>query len=208
MNGVVATYYKNGIMESLVSYKNGTVTGLYRRWYENGVLAEEGTYDCGKKCSLFRRWNEERILESADIFPSTNMDEYTEIEFYPKGGYKRETKYIIVDAKGVIHGIERAWYENGNLYFTCPYNEGKVNGVCVKYYEDGKRWKEETWVKGKRHGPFTTYHKNGLVSVEGTYYHNELDGEYMEWFHDQTLMKSAIYKSGELAYKRVYNQIL
>jgi len=42
--GVATISYKNGLLSSSRTYKNGEKNGLWREWYENGQLKWTGTY--------------------------------------------------------------------------------------------------------------------------------------------------------------------
>ena len=53
---LVETWYKNGSLNSLCSYKDGKENGLFANWYEDGQLRCRCTYKDGKKHGIYESW--------------------------------------------------------------------------------------------------------------------------------------------------------
>ena len=111
--GVAIEYYKNGILSSSKTYKNGEKDELWREWYRNGQLKWAGTYKDEKEDGLWRGWYENGKLES-------------------EGSYK----------DGKWDGLWKGWYENGNKRGEWNWKNGEWDGLQRHWHENGQLWFE------------------------------------------------------------------
>lgn len=94
--GVAIEYYKNGILSSSKTYKNGKKDELWREWYRNGQLKWAGTYKDEKEDGLWRGW-------------------------YENGNKRGEWNW----KNGEWDGLQRHWHENGQLWFEINSKNGE-----------------------------------------------------------------------------------
>ena len=94
--GVAIEYYKNGILSSSKTYKNGKKDELWREWYRNGQLKWAGTYKDEKEDGLWRGW-------------------------YENGNKRGEWNW----KNGKWDGLQRHWHENGQLWFEINSKNGE-----------------------------------------------------------------------------------
>ncbi len=94
--GVAIEYYKNGILSSSKTYKNGKKDELWREWYRNGQLKWAGTYKDEKENGLWRGW-------------------------YENGNKRGEWNW----KNGEWDGLQRHWHENGQLWFEINSKNGE-----------------------------------------------------------------------------------
>lgn len=54
----------------------------------------------------------------------------------------------ILNVNGKKHGVEKLYFENGELASEIPYVEGKMHGVAKYYFEDGNLEEEILYENG------------------------------------------------------------
>lgn len=74
--------------------------------------------------------------------------------------------------KGLRHGTDIEFYDNGQLETVANYLYGKLNGSYISYYD------------------------NGEVSKQGTYVNNEFTGTEFEYWDNSKIARKTIYTSG------------
>ena len=144
-NGIIIEsreYYENGNIEEEMFFTGGTIT-MMKAYYENGKLEEQ--YNL--KNRTYVEYNEDGIIdEEGEIddlsfgllvgFSSlTNLVALTELVEMPEGS-----------------GINKEYYENGNIKEEISYKNGKLNGVSMEYYENGSLKSESTFKDGLLNG--------------------------------------------------------
>ncbi|HRY31692.1 MAG TPA: toxin-antitoxin system YwqK family antitoxin [Bacteroidales bacterium] len=97
---------------------------------------------------------------------------------YAGGQPMMETPYV----NGLPEGIEKAWYENGNLMSEISLKAGKFNGKVIYYYEDGKKKSEETYLDDYKFGRAVHYFENGQKESEGVYDNCRETGQWI-YYH-------------------------
>ena len=61
-------------------------------------------------------------------------------------------------------GVEKAYWENGNLKSELRYANGKLNGECVWYYQNGNKMSKGYYVDDVLEGCFMRWHPNGNIA--------------------------------------------
>tara|TARA_B110000259_G_scaffold112128_1_gene128024 strand:- start:322 stop:1488 length:1167 start_codon:yes stop_codon:yes gene_type:complete len=67
-NGVFESYYENGQLKEVKTYKDGNYYGLFEIYYENGQLAEKYNYKDGNSDGLFESYYENGQLKSKENY--------------------------------------------------------------------------------------------------------------------------------------------
>lgn len=96
-DGAYKSYYKNGQLETSMTYRKGRIIGIYQEFYENGKLRFEATY------------NENGEIDGV-------------VKFYYENG-KLASSYT--DRNGQHHGAYKEYYENGQLKEEGRYEYGQ-----------------------------------------------------------------------------------
>ena len=91
-------------------------------------------------------------------------------------------QYILKNGKP--HGLERAWYRNGQLRYECHWKNGKRHGSQRELYRNGQLWYEDHWKNRKRHGLSCGWNMNGQLLYENHLENGEmgLKGDYVPFF--------------------------
>ena len=78
---------------------------------------------------------------------------------------------------GSKNGIEKEYYENGQIKSETLYVNGSKNGIKKEYYESGKLLSEFTYVDGEMEGDVKLYNPDGKM-IYSKYYSNGASATY------------------------------
>ena len=84
--------------------------GEYKEWYKDGSKKTIKNYKDGEQFGLLEGWH-------IDGTPSV---------------------YASFNEKGMINGVCKGWYENGNPMYEIYYQNGEEQGTRIDYYSNGK----------------------------------------------------------------------
>lgn len=65
------------------------------------------------------------------------------------GEIMNERSFVEKGDKLTLHGLQKTWYDNGQLYYQETYKKGERHGDLIAYWEDGSRRRHDTFKKGK-----------------------------------------------------------
>lgn len=141
-NGVrVEYYYEPMRVESISTMKNGSTIGSTKSYFVNGKIKsidyfepdDNGNSQYAK--SVYFTMDGKRLdsllYRDGSAWKGTQCFYY--MNFNNETSLYRKTPY----EKGLIHGTEQVFFDNGNLKEENEYSEGKIHGKYVRYSEDG-----------------------------------------------------------------------
>ena len=67
---------------------------------------------------------------------------------------------------GLMEGVWKYFYEDGQLYLNMTYKRGIINGLTETFHEDGSLYLKGNSKNGKRDGIWTTYQPDGTIESE------------------------------------------
>ena len=135
---------------------NGLLQGEIRIWYKNGQLYSEGFYKNGEPVGIHTSWKKREFGKETTTYTDSIIIKKA---WYPNGqyagyetldtGYAQHGQTYFTDQfgnliyegyykHGVLDGLYRAFYKNGQLKSKVIYNQEKGNGVWEKWNEDGR----------------------------------------------------------------------
>jgi len=76
-------------------------------------------------------------------------------------------EYTLVNDK--LHGVQKVYYETGELSYKTPYINGEKHGVARSYHITEELQYEVPYLNGKRHGIGIGYYQGGGVSSKTHY---------------------------------------
>ena len=150
-NGIIIKsqeYYESGNIEEEMFFTDGTLT-MIKEYYENGKLEEE--YNL--KNRTYVEYDEDGTIDEegkiddftlgilVGVSTLVNLVAFTELVEMPEGS-----------------GINKEYYENGNIKEEISYKNGKLNGVSKEYYENGSLKSESTFIDGVLNGKVKEYY--------------------------------------------------
>ena len=167
-----------------------------------------GDYKCGGtfigKCDELVKWKKNsNLFTGVALIYETNR--WYEMEFYrgSKHGVHKEYKgdKLINECNikyGEIHGLERVWYENGQLKAEINWKNGLWDGLIKDWYDNGQLHYELNFKDGDLDGLQKYWYKNGQLENEENIKNGYLDGLQKYWYENGQLESETNYKNGEL----------
>ena len=150
-------------------------------------------------------------VNSQRPFNGISMKRYEEGQ-YDEWSYKEGKRY----------GLQKYYYENGQLGYEGFFNEmgmtgfwsfyykngqleektffkdgEKDSGPSISYYPNGQLWMTGFFSNGDREGPWEYYHQNGQLERKGSFKNGESDGPWVVYFEDGQLRERTSYKDGK-----------
>ena len=102
-------------------------------------------------------------------------------------------KYV----NGKEDGVQKDWYDDGQLRSESNYKDGKSEGVQKWWYENGQLWTEGHYKDGKEEGVQKSWHENGVLAYTEYYKDGKKEGVQKSWYWDGQLMSEWNYKDGK-----------
>ncbi len=97
-----------------------------------------------------------------------------------------------------LDGIQKLYYENGNLRSEANVTMGKYNGEYLEYFESGKLKRALHYANDTINGTETVYNEQGVIISELQIKNEVFDGE-CKYYHDNgTLWTIRTFKAGNL----------
>ena len=145
-------------------------------------------YDNGKVWFKNESYLSKQFLDSISINPT----------FFPEDNQ---------DLYFVKHGVNKVYYENGQLKSTEEYEHGKIINDHTVYYENGVIKYRLSYNDGKVvDGVYDTYDENGIVEFENKY-EKGLKHGLQTWYKEGYIYEQRLYEYGDFKYFTVYNFI-
>jgi antitoxin component YwqK of YwqJK toxin-antitoxin module len=189
-HGVVKTYYSNGKLNEIKTYKNGVLDGLSELFYKTGKLWIKSTYKNGKLEGLWEDWYENGVLRYKINYKNGKLEGLWE-DWYENG--KISERYNYKNDK--LDGLSETWHNNGQLYDRSNYINGELNGLSEEWYDNGQLENRVNYINGHREGLWEDWFENGQLSEKVNYKNGELEGLYESWFDNGQLSEKINYKN-------------
>ena len=105
-----------------------------------------------------------------------------------------------------LNGIQKIYYENGNLQAKINIKDGKMHGISKFYHKNGKLQKESLFKNGKLNGISKRYHKNGKLHIEENYKDGKLDGIRRSYYKSNGALKEEYYIKNSISNVKTYHK--
>ena len=163
------TYYANGIISSLNSYRDGVLEGVSKNYDSSGAVNNAKIYRNGKLLS-------EGIIDDEGIKQGF-WKEY----FLETGKVKAEGEF----KEGARFGEWKFYFETGEIEQTGKYTLGGLEqGKWKWYYKNGKLLREEDFRRGKEDGYLYEYDLEGNIITQGEYIDGYQEGNWIVNYGD------------------------
>ena len=126
----------------------------------------------------------------AELFTEHFKDGVVKSQIEYKNGTRTAT------AEGIKDGLEKVYYNTGELAFTVTNKEGKREGAMDWYDQDGKHLEVIHFQKALRHGINKIFYANGHLRIEVNYINDNKEGPEKYYFSTGKLASEVIFKSG------------
>ena len=146
--GVVKTYYTDGQLRAVSSYKFGKEDGLFKIYYGNGILNIEKRYTYGKLRGLYSIYRDNGSILMSTYYIDDKPNGVQTV-YYENGNVEHKAnlknpKRFVMNYNGLYEG----YYENGQLSSKLNFKDNKKVGLEENYYEDGEIKSNFFWKNG------------------------------------------------------------
>lgn len=151
------------------------------------------------------------IMASLLCCMAISLQAEVEKEYFPDGTLKSEIDYKdgtrTATSKGVKNGIERIYYNNGQLAYEVHNIDNKRDGVLKWYEREGPLIKETHYKMGKMHGTDKIYFDNGKLQFSVNFVDDKKEGIEKEYYSTGQLASKVNYIHGKReGYLKRYHQ--
>ena len=188
-HGVERCYFPSGKLQRIATYQDGELSGTRKIYYQSGYLESETTYSDGKKNGFDREYYNidcaicpdsaaaqatavARASSGATLTRTSEITGQKEVVFLSDDDKRGLLKHEAYFSHGVAEGVERTYYENGNVEQEWSLKNGFWEGVARQYYESGELYSQSEYIDGHREGEEKYYHLTG--SLKFTIIYDEL----------------------------------
>ncbi len=209
---------------SIYTYKQGKLDGL-NVVFSEGRLREIGHWKDGLQNGLFQMYTDKEILIDHANFKDGERNGLTEQFYSDTGKLRLSANY----KNGVLDGVFKAYYQNGNMQAEVAYQNGEMNGKFKEYYENKNVRISGSYKKSLQNGEWKSYledgtlesiinykdgmlnglkedfYKNGNVWTRREFKDNELDGIYEVYYEDGTIQLKSKIKNGHTIEEQRFN---
>ena len=191
-----------GERESLMTWKNGVLNGLYESYNRNDNLLLRCYYKKGILDSIYEDYNDLGYLNEKYVYKDGKLNGPYENYYTPNKGEN------ILGNKGIyvndirVGPYEKYWY-NGNVKEKGIYVVGKseagnrksVNdGLLEKYYENGKLEEKAYYKTGVLNGPYEAYFDNGQLDTKMTFLNGYTIGLVINYYKNGQIHEKVTFK--------------
>ena len=193
-NGLYKSFSDNGqlILEGKV--ESGTKTGKWTAYYENGKIKEEGIF-MGEVYRITSSWDvsgAQNIINGQGIYKS----------YYPESESILETGRV---ENGLKEGSWKVYSQTSDIVFQeHTYVKGKMTGIQKAYFESGQLFSSGEMKDDLMEGEWTWYYENGNKSSTVGYKKNKKEGKQIIWSETGIQTKEEIYEHGKLVDEKLY----
>ncbi|SFH06032.1 toxin-antitoxin system YwqK family antitoxin [Pedobacter insulae] len=99
---------------------------------------------------------------------------------YEEFNQNGQLKYTVNFSDGKISGESKSFYETGEVYEVCKYDNNGYRIATTSYHIDGKLKSKMYYQNGKPQGDFIAYFPYGEISDKGKYINGDKDGYWLE----------------------------
>lgn len=97
---------------------------------------------------------------------------------------------------GVLNGMWKEWYCNGNIFLEGWYVDGKMAGLWRMWHANGNLQSEGAQMNNQEEGLWREWHENGQLAAETFYQAGVVDGWVRKWDDSGKLIQECMYKRG------------
>jgi len=176
-----------------LTYKSrDTVTNRY--YYENGVLVGKGVLINNK--TLVGPWSFYYPAGNTKCVGNYNSSGEKEGEwtfyFYPE-----TLKAIEIFKNGKLEGVQKNYFDNGNISSVSEYKNDLMDGLVTTYYYSGIKKSISNYKLGKKDGAQKVFHSNGNISESNNYTAGVISGTSYGYFKSGKLKQTEQYVDGK-----------
>lgn len=153
----ITSYHPNGQPKQYLEAVNNRAHGLYREWHPGGVQKLEAYV----------------INGDGDISPAAEKSWLFDGVARVWDENKNQTASIAYE-KGLLHGPSLYYHSNGKIWKRMSYEKNQICGKMEIFLENGEVFQTAEFVEGKQHGKALKYWCDGKIAADEAYHNNLL----------------------------------
>jgi antitoxin component YwqK of YwqJK toxin-antitoxin module len=193
IHGTMYEFDQKGNLIKQVDYKNGNVSGAFRRYYEIGMPRILAQYE---KDELNGNWIQ--YFQNGQVkwiqHYKRGKEDGESLAFYLEGGLKK----IVLKQNNQLEETQYTFYPNGKLKGLVELFKGKPEGVGLEYYSNGEIRKESYFKDGMLNGKSKVFFDNGKIKLQVNFKNGKRNGKSLIYFKDGNLQAEANFKNGNV----------
>jgi len=158
------------------SYRQGSRDGIFRAWNPDGGPLFEGGYVQGTPEGEWRFWDDSRMEDPED-----------------RGRLVTRGTFLAGDREG---RWEQRWERDEVLSAWWTFQDDQRHGPSETFYHNGQRELVGEYQAGRQHGAWRRYYRTGALHIEAVFFQDLLDGPYVEYAPDGTVIRKGRYVRG------------
>jgi len=170
-DGEVTHYFKSGITQSTVNYRNGIPHGRATEFFEDGLIKSISPYENGGMNGEYKEYYSNSQLRGTVNYKNNVLDGLYQ-EFYDNGNKKTYVSY----RDGKRYGDYKEHYYNGNIQYAAYFENDMLQGDTKMYNYDGNLQNSGSFIDNQKNGVWTTISDDD-TKVTRTYKKEVLHGE-------------------------------
>ena len=156
-------YHGNGNLQAILNYSDASDSTFSALYDQKGKLIAKGCFISEKKEGLWEFFQENKLISESNF--RNGVKHGLEKIYYDSGEVLEEIDWV--DAKK--NGKYQAYYKSGNPYIQCKYKEDKRDGFCLVYFPNGDIELEAFYENDLRHGNWKYFNNKGETDYTLTY---------------------------------------
>lgn len=196
INGIVTAYFANGILRSTTEYTNGTINGNMTEYYVNNAIKSTATYTNGKMNGTATTYYYSGIIESTKNYSNGEITGLS--KNYDENGKLKSTRIVVNNKTFSSYygttGILEETYEITN-------NEnGQQIGLSQSkaYYPSGIVSREGGFGNFGAEGNWKFYDEKGILTGEQEFRIGTKNGKGKDYYPDGRVKAEYVYEMGNL----------
>lgn len=109
-------------------------------------------------------------LETKENILCLDGEPYTGLVKKEEEGERLEQNY----SNGLLHGIQKVFYQNGKIKSATMYTNGMENGRRIEYYSCGAKKLNANYCEGSIDGIYEEWDKFGILILRKTFFNGKL----------------------------------
>lgn len=196
------TYYPDGHVQSIVTYKFGKEHGKTLYYYDTpNTLEIEVTMKRGKRHGDFKRYFKNGLLDTHCQYVNDSI-EGNEVSYTANGEKSQEFTYV----SGKKNGPHKAYYISGDIKIEGNFKNDLFDGDWKYYDERGIMIGEGTFNEGA--GSVTFYNEHGHPLRETHYKNNKKEGKEIFFSPTGSIYKTIVFKQDRIISEEIDSSLL
>ena len=126
------------------------------------------------------------------VEPTSGDDDGMQRTYWDNGQLKSEMRYV----DGKLDGPYKTWYDNGQVFQDGQYADGMMDGSWLIFYPQGQLAARAQYEKGT--GKQTCYNEEGCMIMEVSYVDNLKHGKEIRYAFDGAVLQVVEYERGKI----------